>query len=161
MKNNRAQIDIVFIIAVAGFAIALALIVILWISGAILNSPQLQSVIQATPQGNTAYQGATTGISIVGNSYVFLFFGLGFAAVISAFFVGASFIFVVPAIIILIPEMFLTFLFHDIFFAFVQSSTAIASTVSAYPSIIYLFQAYPLVCFILALIVMSVTFMKG
>ncbi len=157
-KTMKAQADLIFLIGML-FAIVIAVFVVdnIWIQ--FKTNPTSQQIFNATPQGRLAETNATTSINIINNAIVMIFIVAALASIIAAAFTSSSPIFIIPALIVLPVEVLFAFIFHDAFFTIIQNSvfSGIATT---YPTIITLFQYLPIISFVLAIVMIIVTFTK-
>lgn len=154
----KAQADIVYLIA-AVLAVAIGLLAVDMIWNALAGNPAAQQLFNATSQGQLAERGAGSAISTLNNAVVILFIIAAVASIIAAAFADSSPIFLVPALVLLPLEIMFAFIFHDAFFQIVSNSS-FASAVAQYPSMLTLFQYLPVICFVVAIIEIIVTFVK-
>ena len=154
----KAQADIIYLIIIL-FVVVIALFAVdnIWV--AFKQNPTYQALSNATPTGQLATKNVTTSINIINNAVVILFIVGAIASIIAAAFADSSMVFVVPTLVILPLEILFAFVFHDVFFSMIQNS-AFSSIAVSYPYIISLFQYLPIVSFVLAIIIIIMTFMK-
>lgn len=145
-------IALLFVVAIAFFATAQ-----IW---AQLNkTPTFNKLTNATPEGRLAVTNVNTSMGIFGNSIVLLFIIGAIASVIAAALTSSSPIFAMLTFIILPVEVLFAFVFHDAFFAIMQTSF-FAGLVNSYPFVFTLFQYLPITAFILSLLMILITFAK-
>ena len=157
-KTYKCQADLVYLIAVL-FVVVIAIFAVDNIWSGFQSNPQTQKLFNATPQGQLAQKSVNTGLNIFNNAVVFLFIGAAIASIIAAAFTDSSPVFMVPTLVILPIEILFAFIFHDAFFSIIQQS-AFASMAATYPSIVYLFQYLPLAALGLAVLMITITFVK-
>lgn len=158
MKQYKSQADILYLIAML-FVIVIAIFAVDIIFNGFKTNPTSQQLFNATPQGKLALKNTTTSINYLNNAVVILFFIAAIASIVAATFADSHPIFLVPTFVVLPIEIFFAFIFHDAFFAIVQNSS-FAATAATYPTILTLFQYLPIATFVIAIIVIVVTFMK-
>ena len=157
-KNMKAQIDMVSLIAML-FIVAIAFFATVQIWNGLNTSPTFQHLTNSTPQGRVAVKNVNTSLGIFADAIVMAFIVGAIASVIAAGLTTASPIFAALSFIILPIEVLFAFIFHDAFFSIMQSSF-FAGLVTTYPIVFTLFQYLPITAFILALLMIIVTFAK-
>lgn len=121
----------------------------------------------AAPQifGNTAPQPAITAhaqsaLQLFNNIVVAIIFAIAFGSIISAIFVQSHPVFFVISIFTLIMEIILAVIFHNAYFTIIQNS-AFGGVFLQFTTLNLFFQYLPEICFVIAVIVMIVTYGKG
>lgn len=141
--------------------LAISLIIAVYLNGSITTA--LQPVLNPTNSSNTVVahiqQGATSGLNVFGNLLALVFFAIGIAAIISAFFVDANPLFFILSMFILAVQILISVVLHNVFFDIAQQSVLIGIT-QQFPYLITIFQYYPEITFVLALGVMIALYAK-
>ena len=158
MKNMKAQVDIISLIALL-FIVAIAFFATVEIWGGLTSSPTFQHLTNSTPQGQLAVKNVNISFSIFADAIVMAFIVGAIASIIAAGLTSSSPVFAALTFIILPVEVLFAFIFHDAFFAIMQSSF-FAGLITTYPLVFTLFQYLPITAFILSLVLIIVTFIK-
>jgi hypothetical protein len=145
-------IAMLFIVTIAFFAT-----VEIW--NGLRSSPTFTTLTNSTPQGKLAVKNVNTSLGIFADGIVMAFIVGAIASIFAAAFTTSSPIFAVLTFIILPIEILFAFIFHDAFFAIMQTSF-FAGLVTTYPLVFTLFQYLPITAFILSLILIIMTFAK-
>jgi len=113
------------------------------------------------PVGVHAQVQSTQAINILDNFSVFLYVIAALAAIVLALFSESNPIFAVLGIIVYPIEILLSYVFHDIFFAFLEGSV-VGSAVNqaSFPLVITFMQNLPIICAILYLLIIIAEFAK-
>ena len=157
-RNMKAQVDIISLIALL-FIVAIAFFATVEIWGGLTSSPTFQHLTNSTPQGQLAVKNVNTSLGIFANAIVLAFVVGAIASIIAAGLTSSSPVFAAMTFIILPVEVLFAFIFHDAFFAIMQSSF-FAGLITTYPLVFTLFQYLPITAFILSLVLIIVTFIK-
>ena len=157
-RNMKAQVDIISLIALL-FIVAIAFFATVEIWGGLTSSPTFQHLTNSTPQGQLAVKNVNTSLGIFANAIVLAFVVGAIASIIAAGLTSSSPVFAAMTFIILPVEVLFAFVFHDAFFAIMQSSF-FAGLITTYPLVFTLFQYLPITAFILSLVLIIVTFIK-
>jgi len=156
----RAQADIIFGM-ILFTVLAIGIIMAVYLNGSITHA--LQPVINPTNSSNTVVahiqQGATSGLNVFGNLLALVFFAIGIAAIIAAFFVDANPVFFILSMFILAVQILISVVLHNVFFDIAQQSVFLGIT-QQFPYLITIFQYYPEFTFVLALGVMIALYAK-
>ena len=156
----RGQADIMFAIIIFA-VVALGLKVAVYLNGQLTSA--LQTVINPTNNSNSVVAqiqtSATSGLNVFGNMLAIVFFAIGIAAIISAFFVNANPVFFILSMFILAAEILVSAILHNVFFTIAQQSFLLGVT-QQFPYLITIFQYYPEFTFIMALGVMVALYAK-
>jgi hypothetical protein len=156
----RAQADILFAI-ILFTVVALGFIVAVYLNGQLTSA--LQPVINPTNNSNSVVAqiqtSATSGLNVFGNMLAIVFFAIGIAAIIAAFFVDANPVFFILSMFILAAEILVSAILHNVFFTIAQQSFLLGVT-QQFPYLITIFQYYPEFTFIMALGVMVALYAK-
>jgi hypothetical protein len=159
MKGKmKGQVDIIYLTAfffVASIVIALTLVI--WSD--LTTSGPVEQLFNSTPTGHNAQVQATSSLHIFANAIVFIFIFAAIASMIAAAFANSAPAFAILGIIVLPIEIVFSFLFHD-FFLTVISNSAFAGIISQIPSIIMGFTYLPVICLVISVIAIIVTFIK-
>ena len=158
MKNMKAQVDIISLTALL-FIVAIAFFATVEIWGGLTSSPTFQHLTNSTPQGQLAVKNVNISFSIFADAIVMAFIVGAIASIIAAGLTSSSPVFAALTFIILPVEVLFAFIFHDAFFAIMQSSF-FAGLITTYPLVFTLFQYLPITAFILSLVLIIVTFIK-
>lgn len=161
MKQMKGQVDLIFGMSMF-FVVIIAMIIVsyVFLNGIFGNANFQQSVTAVSPTANTIVTHATTFFNGVDNFVALLYFIFGLAAIIAAAFSDSHLIVAVVVIMLLPIELTMALIYHDAFFSIIQGSI-FAGFVSTIPSILVVFQYYPLITFIMAIILLITTFSKG
>ena len=157
-RNMKAQVDIISLIELL-FIVAIAFFATVEIWGGLTSSPTFQHLTNSTPQGQLAVKNVNTSLGIFANAIVLAFVVGAIASIIAAGLTSSSPVFAAMTFIILPVEVLFAFIFHDAFFAIMQSSF-FAGLITTYPLVFTLFQYLPITAFILSLVLIIVTFIK-
>ena len=155
----KGQVDMIYLIVMT-FIVALSLFVVDQVWTGLTSNSAFTSLTNSTHIGQVAVKNTDTSLHIFNNALVLLFVVAAIASIISAAFTDSSPIFIVPALIILPPEIFFAFVSHDVFFSIIQNSSFGATASVWGASIVSLFTYLPVVSFVIAIVVIVVTFMK-
>jgi len=154
----RAQVDVLFLIVIF-CAVAMAMLVIYAVyQGGI--KPNLQAGLATGGNANTVnsiLNSGSSSLDSLNNSLVFIYFAMATAIVIGAFLVEALPIFFVAGIFLVAIDLLIATVMHNVFFNVMQTSF-MAPYLNQYPYLILLVQGYPLITFIIAIIVLIFTF---
>lgn len=147
----KAQTDIIFL-AIIFVAISISFIITFFLYGNLTNA--LQPVLNPTNSINDTVGAVNNSVNTAfltyGNLLVLVFFGIGIAAITSAFFVETQPIFFIISIFFLGIEIVASVILHNIFFTIAQQSSFISIT-QQFPTLIIIFQYYPEIVFVIAL----------
>jgi hypothetical protein len=149
---------------ITGIVVFFASIMILWVFTLIFQvnifqSSTVKNSVGTYPQTAnvlTSSSGFFTGLNTV-FAFAYIFFAFG--AIIAAAFTESNPVFAALGFVVLPIELLLSFGFHDAFFSMIGNS-AFAPLTAAYPMVALTFQYLPIGTFVLAIIVLAVTFGK-
>lgn len=147
----KAQVDTIFLIVIFT-AIVITFVITFYLYGKVNTA--LQPVLNPTNSSNSTValigKSVNSGFLAYGNMLVLIFFGIGIAAIVSAFFVETSPVFFILSIFLLMIEILASVIMHNVFFNIVQQSSFLA-TIQQFPMLITIFQFYPEIVFVIAL----------
>ena len=156
----KLQADVIFL-SVIFVAVAITFIITFFIYGSLTTA--LQPVINPTNSTNNTIgavnKATNTAFLTYGNLLVLVFFGVGIAAIASAFFVETEPIFFIVSIFFLMIEIMASVIMHNVFFTIAQQSTLVGIT-QQFPMLITIFQYYPEIVFVTALGVVIALYSK-
>jgi hypothetical protein len=154
----KAQIDILFLVVVS-----VAVVIALFILYAIFQGglkPQLQSVLgtgQNANTVNTILNSGSRSLDTLNNGLMFIYFAMATAIIIGAFLVQATPIFFIAGIFFVAIDILIATIMRNVFFTVMQTSF-LAPYLNQYPYLVILVEGYPIITFIIAIIVLIVTF---
>ena len=154
----RAQADIFFWL-VTIFAVSIAVVILVFIFGALFTQLKAQPQIANNTGAVTALNKGQQAINVIANALVIVYIVMALASVILSFFVDSSPVFLIVIFIVLPIEVLVAFIFHDIFFDIVNQ-TAFGATALGIPVLIVFMQWLPVICLGFAAINAIVTFAK-
>ena len=147
----KAQTDVVFL-SVIFVAVVVGFIITFFLYGQLTSA--MQPILNPTNSINNTVgavaASTNTAFLTYGNLLVLLFFGIGIAAIASAFFVETQPIFFIISIFFLMIEILTSVILHNVFFTIAQQSSFIGIT-QQFPLLITIFQYYPEIVFVIAL----------
>lgn len=139
----KAQADVMFLIVVA-LGVAISFIIIFYIYGQLHTA--LAPALNPTNSSNTTvahvFAGTGTALSGMGTLLVLVYFAIGIAAIIAAFFVEGMPIFYIVSIFALAIQILVAVIAHNVFFTIVQQQI-FASTAAQFPLLLTIFEYYP------------------
>ena len=154
----KAQVDILFM-TVIFIAVAISVLFIYAIyQGGI--RPQLQQALGVGGNANTVntiLQNGSNALDATNNSLLFIYFAMATAIIIGAFLVNATPIFFIAGIFFVAIDVLIAAIMHNVFFDVLQTSF-LATYLNQYPYLIILVESYPLITFLIAIIVLVATF---
>ena len=156
----RGQADILFLTVVM-IALSISFIVIFFLYGQIHTA--IAPVLNPTNSSNTTvakvFVGTQSALTDMGMLLVLVYFAIGIAAIIAAFFVEAMPIFYVVSVFVLAIQIFVAAIMHNVFFTIVQQQI-FATTASQFPLLLTIFQYYPELTLIISLGVIVALYSK-
>lgn len=156
----KLQADVIFL-SVIFVAVAISFIITFFLYGQLTTA--LRPVINPTNSTNDTIGAVNTATNTAfltyGNLLVLVFFGIGIAAIASAFFVETEPIFFIVSIFFLMIEILVSVIMHNVFFTIAQQSLLVGVT-QQFPMLITIFQYYPEIVFVTALGVVIALYSK-
>ena len=156
----KGQADAIFL-TVIGAAIVIAFIISFYAYNQIEGA--LKPVINPTNNSNTVIGKIPiethNAFNVLGTLLVLVYFAIGIAAVIAAFFVDSSPVFYVIAVFALAIQIMVAVIMHNVFFTIVQQQSFLSSA-SQFPMLLTLFQYYPELSFLLSLAIVVALYIK-
>ncbi|MEM3416291.1 MAG: hypothetical protein QW719_03065 [Candidatus Micrarchaeaceae archaeon] len=157
----KAQVDVIFGI-VLFFAVVITFVIVYYVNGKLTAA--LKPVLNPTNSSNSTvakvFSSSHSALTTYGDLLVFVYFAIGIAAIIAAFFVDTSPIFFILAIFVLAIQILIAAVVHNVFFDVVQQSSLISS-VQSFPALIFIFEYFPEISFVIALLVVIALYAKG
>ena len=157
----KGQVDILFLtVMFVGVCISMFVIYYVWQAGL---KPQLQSAfVTGQPAAtanteNTILNAGSSSLDALNNSLLFIYFAMATAIIIGAFLVSATPIFFVAGIFFVAIDLLIAVIMHNVFFTVLQTSY-FAPYLAQYPFLVLLVMGYPVITFVIALVVLVVTF---
>ena len=92
-----------------------------------------------------------------GNGLLFIYFAMATAIIIGAFLVAATPIFFVAGIFFVAIDILIAAIMHNVFFTVLQTSF-LAPYLNQYPFLVLLVEGYPVITFVIAIVVLIFTF---
>ena len=156
----KLQADAMFMMVIF-FAVVVIFIFVFYVYSQL--APALQKQFNPTDnqsniQGKIASSTNSAFINL-GNILAFVFFGIGIAAIISAFFVDTSPVFFIVSMFILGIQIMIAVLLHNVFFTIVQQAVLLP-IIAQFPLLATVFEYYPMFTFVMALGIVIALYMK-
>ena len=160
MTKIKAQVDIIFLI-VAFLAITISFVIIFFTYGQIHAA--MAPALNPTNNTNTTvahiFTNTNTALTGIGTLLVLVYFGIGLAAIISAFFVEGIPIFYIVSMFALIIQILVAVIAHNIFFTIVQQNI-FSSTAAKFTYLLTIFEYYPELSLIISLGILIALYSK-
>jgi hypothetical protein len=156
----RLQGDVLFLIIIMPIVV-IGFILAVYVMGQVTGA--LQPQINPTNSSNTVVGGITakavTAQNTFGDLLVIVYFAIGIGAIVSAFFTDTSPVFFILSVLILVVEILVSVILHNVFFTFAQNSFIITYA-NQFPLLLTIFEYYPELTFVIALGVVVALYAK-
>ncbi|MGC8940979.1 MAG: hypothetical protein ACP5JY_03010, partial [Candidatus Nanoarchaeia archaeon] len=156
----KAQADVIFLIAVF-LGLAVAFVILMYVYSSITSA--LNPMINPHNQSKTittTFSKTNNALDVYGYGLAFIYFAIGIAAIVGAFFVDTNPLFFVAFMFALLIEIMLAAIGHNVFFAIANAIPGVSATAEAVPVIFYIFAYYPMFTFIIALAIAIMLYAK-